>query len=128
MVTLAQIEDVHDRLGSRESLGAYVRELREIGVSGYDSFLSDGRTEFSCSDGTTLTSGVHHEALAVVAEPDHAAIHDALAKAQRGDSSYLEMSKELADAGLERWSVDTVALTMTYVDIAGRHVLVEQLT
>jgi Protein of unknown function (DUF1398) len=38
------------------------------------------------------------------------------------------MSSGLADSGIEKWTVDTAAMTMTFYDRFGDHVLVEQIT
>jgi uncharacterized protein YbcV (DUF1398 family) len=38
------------------------------------------------------------------------------------------MSKGLADSGIERWTVDTHAMTMTFCDRSGDALLVEHIT
>jgi uncharacterized protein YbcV (DUF1398 family) len=38
------------------------------------------------------------------------------------------MSKGLAASGIERWSVDTHAMTMTFYDRSGEALLVEQVS
>ena len=43
-----------------------------------------------------------------------------------GRTSYLEMSKGLADSGVEKWTFDTNELTVAYYDRAGNELLVEQ--
>jgi uncharacterized protein YbcV (DUF1398 family) len=40
-------------------------------------------------------------------------------------TSYLEMSKGLAESGIEKWTVDTNRMTMTFYDKAGKEMLVE---
>jgi uncharacterized protein YbcV (DUF1398 family) len=37
------------------------------------------------------------------------------------------MSKGLADSGIEKWTVDTDAMTMTFYDRSGDVLLVEQI-
>jgi hypothetical protein len=39
--TIEQIDALHGRLGSAQTLADYVRELAAIGVARYDSFVSD---------------------------------------------------------------------------------------
>jgi uncharacterized protein YbcV (DUF1398 family) len=46
---------------------------------------------------------------------------------EQGETSYLEMSKGLADSGIERWTVDTHAMTMTFYDRSGDVLLVEKI-
>jgi uncharacterized protein YbcV (DUF1398 family) len=44
---------------------------------------------------------------------------------EQGGVGYVEMSKALADNGIERWTFDTAELTLTYLDRAGTVVLRE---
>jgi hypothetical protein len=48
--TLEQIEEPHGRLGSAETPCEYVRSLAALGVARYDSFVSDGRSEYTGRD------------------------------------------------------------------------------
>ena len=127
MVTLSEIDDVHERLGKADTLPAYCHALAELGVVAYDSYVSDGRTVFRTSEGSDLDTGPNHELVAIAPNPDHAAVHDTLALAGAGELGYAEMSRLLGSAGLERWSVDTRRQVMTYIDVLGEAVLVEQL-
>ena len=127
MVTLAEIDAVHELLGHADTLAEHCRALADLGVTGYDSHVVDGRTVFRTTDGDELVTPAHHEVVALATEPDHAEAHATLARASAGEVGYVEMSRLLGAAGLERWSVDTQGLTMTYLDVRGRVVLVEQL-
>ena len=127
MVTLAEIDEVHGRLGNSDSLDAYCRALADLGVTGYDSYVTDGHTVFHTTHGRELVTPAYHEAVEVATEPDHAAVHATLARTEAGELDYGEMSRLLGAAGLERWSVDTRRLVMTYTDVLGEAALVEQL-
>lgn len=127
MVTLADLDVVHERLGKADTLDAYCRALADLGVTGYDSHVVDGRTVFHVDAADDLVTPAHHDLVEVATRPDHAAVHSVLARAAAGELGYVEMSELLGAAGLERWSVDTRQLVMTYVDVLGEPVLVEQL-
>lgn len=120
-----QIDELHARLGSAESLADYLRGLAAIGVVRFESFLTDGHSEFIGADGRKVTSPPHHAELVVAEFSDRAALLDHLRRHQDKETSYLEMSAGLAASGVEKWVADTAALTMTYVDRAGRALLVE---
>jgi hypothetical protein len=47
---------------------------------------------------------------------------------ERGETSCLEMSTGLADNGIERWTVDTEAMTITFSDRSGAVLMVDQIT
>ncbi|KRF30042.1 DUF1398 domain-containing protein [Phycicoccus sp. Soil802] len=125
MFTLAQIDELHARLGRAASLADYMRGLAAIGVVRFDSFLFDGHTEFYGDDGQRLASPAHHEVLTVAEMSDRASVVEHLRRHSDGETSYVEMSEALANSGVEKWVGDTAALTFTYRDRAGKRLLIE---
>jgi uncharacterized protein YbcV (DUF1398 family) len=126
--TLAQIEELHGRLGRAESLSEYVRSLAALGVERYDSFVSDGHSEYMGADPLRVTSPAVHDELTVALTSDRDALSDHLRRHGEGSTNYLEMSKGLADGGIVKWTVDTHAMTMTFYDRAGEALLIEQIS
>jgi uncharacterized protein YbcV (DUF1398 family) len=127
MFTIEQLNDLHDRLGTMETFPEYVRALRSAGVRSFDSYLFDGHSEFFGSDGHMVQSGAAHETLTIADISNQQSFLDQLHLHSQHKTSYLEMSKGLAESGVERWSVDTTRMTMTYYDNAGNQMLVEAL-
>ncbi len=128
MFTIEQIDALHGRLGSAETLADYVRALAAIGVVRYDSYVFDGHSEFVGLDAHRVVSSAVHDELTVAESSDREAFLDHLKRHERGETSYLEMSRGLADTGIEKWTVDTAAMSMTFYDRLGDGVLVEQIT
>jgi uncharacterized protein YbcV (DUF1398 family) len=126
MFTMAQIDELHGRLGRAETLADYLRGLAALGVVRFESFLVDGHSEFFSADGRRVVSAPHHEALAVAETSDPAAFLRHLQRHRDKETSYVEMSAGLAASGVEKWVADTAALTMTYCDRAGGALLVEK--
>jgi len=124
--TLAQIDDLHDRLGAADTLAEYLRGLAAIGVTGFESFLVDGHTEYVDAAGHRLISPAHHEVLVVAPTGDRDAFLEHLRRHNDRETSYVEMSAGLASSGVEKWVADTAALTMTYYDRSGEPLLVER--
>jgi hypothetical protein len=56
LFTIDQINEIHDRLGTMERFSDYVRALGAIGVERYDSYLTDGHSEYFAEDGRSVTS------------------------------------------------------------------------
>ena len=125
MFTIEQIHDIHDRLGTMERFPEYVRALSAIGVEKYDSYLSDGHSEYFAEDGRSVVSAAVHEVLPVNDASDREKVVDHLGLHELGRTSYLEMSKGLANSGVEKWTVDVKAMTLTYVDKQGRALVTE---
>lgn len=127
MFTIADVEDVHDRLGAAATLPAYLRALKALGVAWSDSFLADGHSEYFSEDGHKVIGTATHEALAVAATANSARVREHLQRHSRGETSYLEMSKGLAAGGIAKWTLDTSRMTISYCDVAGDEVLVEEI-
>ena len=56
MFTLDQINNIHDSLGNAETLAQYLEALKDIGVDKYDSFITDGHSEYFGKDGHKVIS------------------------------------------------------------------------
>ena len=123
--TMAQVDDLHARLGHADSLADYMRGLAALGVIRFDSFVTDGHSEFFSADGQCVVSPAHHEVLAVAEVSDRGSFLGHLRRHSDGETSYVEMSKGLTASGVEKWVADTAALTMTYLDRGGAPLLVE---
>ena len=128
MFTLEQINDAHDRLGNAATLAAYLRELNSIGVESFTSYLCDGHSEFFGSGRYSLESPAAHERLTVADASNRERFMEHLRLHSQQKTSYVEMSKGLADSGIETWTIDPTALTVTYYDKAGNEMLLEKIS
>jgi uncharacterized protein YbcV (DUF1398 family) len=118
MPILDQIRKIHDELGNVETLASYLKALRAVGVSTYASFVSDGHSEYVCLDGETLILEAVHETFIVADKADKEQFAATMDLTESGKLGYVEMSKRLADSGIERWMFDTKELTISYLDKA----------
>jgi uncharacterized protein YbcV (DUF1398 family) len=128
MFTIEQINDAHDRLGSAKTFPEYVRALKALGVERGDSYLSDGHSEYFGHGGHKVVSPPVHEVLVVAETGQREAFLQHLGRHERRETTYLEMSRGLAQSGIEKWTVDTGRMTMTFYDKAGTEMLVEQIS
>jgi uncharacterized protein YbcV (DUF1398 family) len=127
MFTIEQINDLHARLGSARTLPEYVLALKGLGVKRYDSYLDDGHSEYFGHDGHRVVSPPVHEVLPVAETGQGEAFLQHLRRHERRETTYLEMSRGLAQSGIEKWTVDTGTMTMTFHDKAGKEMLAEQI-
>jgi len=128
MFTIEQINDIHDRLGSARTFREYVLALKGVGVERYDSYLADGHSEYFWQSGYRVVSPPVHELLLVAETGQRETFLEHLRRHERRETTYLEMSRGLAQSGIEKWTVDTGRMTMTFCDKAGREMLVEQIS
>jgi uncharacterized protein YbcV (DUF1398 family) len=127
MFTIEQIDDLHARLGSAKTFPEYVLALKGLGVRRYDSYLTDGHSEYFGQGGHRVFSQPAHEGLVVAETGLRDTFLQHLRRHELRETTYLEMSRGLAQSGIEKWTVDTERMTMTFYDKAGRVMLVEQI-
>jgi uncharacterized protein YbcV (DUF1398 family) len=128
MFTIEQVDELHSRLGSAKTLGDYVRALKAIGVERYDSYLADGHSEYFGQGGYKVISPPAHEVLPVAEISQRETFLEHLRRHELRQTTYLEMSRGLAESGIEKWTVDTSRMTMTFYDKAGTEMLLEQIS
>ena len=125
MFTLDQINDIHERFGKQTTLPEYLQALKAIGVDKYDSFITDGHSEYFGKDNQKLVSPPAHNKLTIASKSNREGLLKHLSLHNQGRTNYLEISQGLADSGTEKWSFDTSKMTIIYYDIEGREMLVE---
>jgi uncharacterized protein YbcV (DUF1398 family) len=128
MFTLEQIDDLHARLGGAKTFPEYVRALKAIGVERADSYLADGHSEYIGQGGHRVVSPPVHEMLPVAETGQRETFLEHLSRHERRETTYLEMSSGMAQSGIEKWTIDTARMTMTFYDKAGKEMLVEQIS
>jgi len=125
MFTLEQINEIHERLGRGESFAQYVKALNTIGVETYASYIMDGHSAYVGNSGHMVTSPPAHEMLAIADTSDREQFLTHLNLHNQGKTSYLEMSQGLAASGIEKWTVDTKTMTMTFYNKVAEEVFAE---
>jgi uncharacterized protein YbcV (DUF1398 family) len=127
MFTMEQINDLHARLGQAKTFFEYVVALNALGVEKYDSYLTDGRSEYFGNRGHKVISSAAHDRLSIAEKTNRESFLQHLELHGQGKTTYIEMSKGLAQSGVEKWTVDTSKMTMIYSDKAGNEMLVEKI-
>jgi uncharacterized protein YbcV (DUF1398 family) len=125
MFTLNQISDIHTRLGKKTTLHEYLVALKAIGVDRYDSFLTDGHSEYFGKNNQKIASAPMHKKLAVANTSNQEGLLKYISLHEQSKIGYLEMSQGLAESGIQKWSFDTSKMTISYYDREGHEMLVE---
>jgi uncharacterized protein YbcV (DUF1398 family) len=121
------ISDLHARLGSAKTFTEYVLAPKGLGVERYDSYLADGHSEYFEQGGHRVVSPPVHELLPVAETGQRDTFLEHLRRQEQHETTCLEMSRALAQSGIEKWTVDTGKMTMTFYDKADREMLVEHI-
>ena len=125
MFTLDQINDIHQRLGTQATLPQYLLALKALGIDKYDSFINDGHSEYYGNNDQKVVSPPVHEQFTIARTGNREGLLKHLNLHNQGKTSYFEMSKGLAESGIEKWTFDTGKMTISYYDKDGNRMLVE---
>lgn len=127
MFTADQIKKVHSNVKSGADFPAYIQKIKELGVVSYDTYVSDGHSEFRGQQDYKTSSPAAYESLHIAEKCNAAKFRDDLKAHQGGKSDYLTFIKTAAELGIKKWSVSISDLTCTYYDQAGNEVLIENI-
>lgn len=127
MFSLNQINNIHEQLGNLATLADYLIELRKIGVEKYDTYISDGHSEYFGKDNRMIISPAIHEYFPIseVSDRENLLVH--LKLHEEGKTDYFRMTKGLADSGIEKWTFDTNKMTIVYYNLNGEEMLIEKI-
>jgi uncharacterized protein YbcV (DUF1398 family) len=127
MFTLEQIKSAHSKVKSGADFPVYIREIKELGVSQYEAYVTDGHVDYHGAGHYTVKTPGRYEPLTIAATPDMEKFKAELLAHQQGKTDYLQFINMCAETGVEKWEVRMDNMTCAYFDKAGREVLVEKI-
>lgn len=125
MFTVEQIKAAHSKVQSGADFPAYIQDLKGLGVTYYETFVTDGHTDyFGANDYKTSTEAKYNAFVIADASNMEQFVADLKAH-QQGKTDYPTFCSDCAKSGIEKWAVCMEKMTCTYFDKAGNEVLVE---
>ncbi len=125
MFTVEQIKTAHSKVKSGADFPAYIKEIKELGVTNYETFVSDGHTDFFGVSNYKISTTAKYETLQIVETSKSEQFKSDLIAHQQGKTDYLTFCNDCAESGIEKWAVSMDKMTCTYYDRAGNEILVE---
>lgn len=125
MFTIHQVKAAHAKVKSGADFPAYVQDIIQLGVTKYESYVTDGHVQFYGSGGFTIPSDAKYPALAIADKSNKDQFLRDLKEHQQGKTDYLTFCRMCADLGIEKWIVDTQQMTCTYYDKHESEILIE---
>ncbi|WP_396152262.1 DUF1398 domain-containing protein [Flavobacterium sp.] len=127
MFTIEQIKTAHSKVKSGADFPSYIQDLKQLGVTSYDSYVSDGHTNYFGENDFKITSPAKYETIAIANETDENQFKADLKAHQQGKTDYPTFCSDCAKSGIEKWSVNLDKMTCTYYDKAGNEILEEKI-
>lgn len=127
MFTVEQIKLAHSKVNSGAEFPAYIKEIKSLGVTHYEAFVTDGHIDYHGSNDYTATAPAKYAPLVIADSPKIKKFKAELLAHQQGKTDYLTFIRMCAETGIEKWEVCMEQLTCTYFDKAENEILVEQI-
>lgn len=127
MFTVEQIKAAHSKVKSGADFPSYLNEIKELGVTHYEAYVSDGHIDYHGANDYTATVPEKYAPLNIAETTTMEEFKAELLAHQQGKTDYLTFIKMCAATGIEKWEICMEKRTCTYYDLAGNNVLVEQI-
>jgi uncharacterized protein YbcV (DUF1398 family) len=125
--TVEQLKTAHSKVKSGADFPAYIKEIKAMGVSHYETFVEDGRINYYGANNYTAKIPAKYETMPIAETANTAVFKAELLAHQQGKTDFLTFIKMCATFGIEKWAICMDKMTCTYYDQAGNEILVEQI-
>ncbi|ACU63760.1 DUF1398 domain-containing protein [Chitinophaga pinensis] len=125
MFTLQQLKAAHAKVKTGADFPRYVQEIKGMGLRRYEYLVQDGTTVYYGDDNHQVESIPIYDPQEINSSSSAAALRHTIAIHQQGQTDFLTFCQQAANAGVEKWVIDTERMVCTYLDKNGA-VLIEE--
>lgn len=125
MFTIEQIKSAHSKVKSGADFPAYIREIKALGVTHYETYVADGHTDYYGRDDYKTSSDAQYGLLTIAGIANKEQFKMDLKAHQQGKTDYPTFCSDCAISGIEKWVVRMDKMTCTYHDKRGNEILTE---
>jgi len=127
MFTVEKIKAAHSKVKSGADFPAYIKEIKSMGVTHYEAYVTDGHIDYHGGNSYTVTVLAKYDSIGIADSPKTDKFKAELLAHQQGKTDYLTFIKMCAETGIEKWEICMEKMTCTYFDKVGNEILVEQI-
>ena len=127
MFTVEQIKAAHSKVRSGADFPSYIQDIKKIGVTFYETFVTDGHTDYYGANDHKTSSVAKYDTLMIAEVSNIEQFKTDIKAHQQGKTDYPTFCNDCARSGIEKWAVCMDKMTCTYYDKAGNEILVEQI-
>lgn len=127
MFTINQIKEAHSKVKSGADFPKYIKEIKLLGVTSYETFVSHGCTNYFGINGYYVSSNGRYDNLSISSNINAEQFKTDLKAHQQGKSDFPTFCKDCAKSGIEKWVVSLDKMTCAYFDKSGKAILAENI-
>ena len=125
MFTVDQIKAAHSKVKSGADFPAYIKEIKALGVTHYEAYVTDGHIDYQGANDYTAKVPAKYDPLVIADTSNIEQFKAELVAHQQGKTDFLTFIKMCATFGIEKWAICMDRMTCTYYDKVGKEILVE---
>lgn len=125
--TLEQIQEAHGKVKSGADFPGYIQEIKSLGVINYQTYVSDGHTDYSGRNQYKVMTLAKYSPLTISDAVNVEQFKNDLKAHQQGKTDYLTFISDCAKSGIEKWIVSMEKMTCTYYNKEGNDILTEEI-
>ncbi|MGZ5134897.1 MAG: DUF1398 domain-containing protein [Flavitalea sp.] len=127
MFTVEQIKAAHSKVKSGADFPSYVKEIKDLGVTHYEAYVTDGHIDYHGANDYTAKVPAKYDSLVIAGTSDSEQFKAELVAHQQGKTDFLTFIRMCATVGIEKWAISMDKMTCTYYDKAGNEILIEEI-
>ena len=127
MFTVAQLKAAHSKVKSGADFPSYIKEIKDLGVTHYEAYVSDGHIDYHGENNYTEKVPAKYDPITIAGTSNMEAFKAGLIAHQQGKTDFLTFIQLCATVGIEKWAISMDKMTCTYYDLSGNEILVEQI-
>lgn len=127
MFTVEQIKTAHSKVKSGADFPSYIKEIKLLGVTHYETYVNDGHIDYHGANNYTAKVPAKYDSLLIADTSKADDFKVELIAHQQGKTDFLTFIKMCAAFGIEKWEICMDKMTCAYFDKAGKEILVEDI-
>ncbi|MFB9080088.1 DUF1398 domain-containing protein [Flavobacterium procerum] len=127
MFIVEQVKTAHSKVKSGADFPAYIQDIKKLGVTYYETFVTDGHTDYYGINNYKTSSIASYNPLIIAQVSNMEQFNTDIKAHQQGKTDYPTFCRDCAKSGIEKWAVCMEKMTCTYFDKAGNEILIEQI-
>lgn len=127
MFTLEQIKQAYDKVKIERDFAIYIQELIDMGIKGYDTFITDGRVVYYGETAREASTNKKYENLYVAATANKERFIECLVLHESGQTDFYTFYQQAAQCGIAKCRIDIIEMTSTYLNAEGDAIVIEKI-
>jgi uncharacterized protein YbcV (DUF1398 family) len=127
MFSLEQIKQAYDKVQTETDFAIYIKELIQLGIKGYDTFIADGRVVYYGDTDHKASTDKKYDHLSIAPTASKERFIECLVMHESNQTDYYTFCQQAAQCGIAKSRIDIIEMVCTYLSAEGDAIVIEKL-